>query len=628
MGTVTDQNASELLWIEEAAISMEAAVAVGDYGSALVKMVEVLEKNHAHSSGGSLPDLSFLRVRDLDHIVTRFVSTSFNIFFQEKIYIPDDFILRLVSQSATFHFLVSLTPYRDSNHLVKALLAASGEEATKNTIYKLAFLWSPYSDIRMPWAELYKVYPRIISEVVLQGLSYFLYATERAELAVTELVDLVASGEVSLELTPENLGKFVQVWMFLSYKSSPCKRHARGALNQSIQAHLKKLEIPELVPKFSKRLDKGKPKCAVLVEVMNKKHAMYRAIGPYISSLRKHFQVIGIGVSGRVDKDSQNLFDGYIEIDKTDVSDAVRKVTAIGPDLFIFSSVGMSWMGPLLVNLRFAPLQLVLPGHCDLTVSSAVDYFVVSPKAVGDEEGLFGEKLMKMDHLYWEDIAKEFDSRRVALLKKERSQERIDIAIPCALMKLSYEFVRTLRILESTSEKSVRFHFFPSANKLYVHHLSKCLEESLTEFRVYPYTDYESYLANLAKCHLALDPFPYSNGNGNVDLTKVGIPIVALKSDPICGYQDTLILNEVGAPPEFVQASLQGYIDQACKLINDEGYRESMEEKFVQDSKLMEVFDKRESSVFGDLAYETLLQVSSGVGGVEQRQSVKVAVNK
>ena len=134
-------------------------------------------------------------------------------------------------------------------------------------------------------------------------------------------------------------------------------------------------------------------------------------------------------------------------------------------------------------------------------------------------------------------------------------------------------------------------------------------------------------LANLAKCHLALDPFPYSNGNGNVDLTKVGIPIVALKSDPICGYQDTLILNEVGAPPEFVQASLQGYIDQACKLINDEGYRESMEEKFVQDSKLMEVFDKRESSVFGDLAYEALLQVSSGVGGVEQRQSVKVAVN-
>ena len=58
------------------------------------------------------------------------------------------------------------------------------------------------------------------------------------------------------------------------------------------------------------------------------------------------------------------------------LSDVVMISEALKPDMAIFTSIGMTFWGVILSNLRLALLQIQLPGHPATTYNENIDFFL------------------------------------------------------------------------------------------------------------------------------------------------------------------------------------------------------------------------------------------------------------
>jgi len=460
----------DLLEIESELLEFEYLASNKNYGEAVAKLLKILEGNLAHATSKAMWDFNQLHQEDLAHVCTRLASAAFDLMLQDSLRIPREVFFRLIRSASTFHQIVGATHFRDSNHTMKLILRRSGQEINAETLYRLLFLWSPYSDIQLPWRVLNSKFPEEIGATVLQGLNYFWYGSEHSNLAVNELVDLLADGSIELIYKPEDCFTFAQVWMFLSYKTSSQKRKAREAVNESYLRWINENRINKEALSNRLLVANGKPKCVFFVESMNANHAMYRPLVARINSLKEKFFVVGAGFPDWVDGVSKSLFDGFIEleVDIRKLSNNLDKLRKSGASVIIFSSIGMSHQGPLMSNIRLAPLQLALPGHCDLPESAEIDYFVAHSEAIGHVEGS-KQCIANYDFVAWKDIRGEssFELARIRAKSKEIESEVVKVGIPCSLMKLSWSLIEALVRIDKGSSKVVEFNFFPNANKMF-----------------------------------------------------------------------------------------------------------------------------------------------------------------
>ncbi len=81
------------------------------------------------------------------------------------------------------------------------------------------------------------------------------------------------------------------------------------------------------------------------------------------------------------------LFDRVFTFDPRSggfLGEIVRFAAGVRPDLVFWPSVGMARWGPLLANLRLAPIQLTALGHSASTFIPAMDYYLTEQGYVGD----------------------------------------------------------------------------------------------------------------------------------------------------------------------------------------------------------------------------------------------------
>jgi len=606
-----DKAPLERQWIEEKVLDLERSSANKDYGEAVAILIEVLEKNFSHASRDAMPSFSRLSSRDVKHLCSRLCSSALFIFASEEFVLPKVVFTRLISTSATFHMLLAVTSLRDSNHVLKILLSRMQNDISHSDFYKLAFLWSPYCGVRIPWAEYFERFPDEVGSLALEALCQFLYLDADSDSAINELIESISDGKIKISLNEENCFKFAHAWMFLSYRTSPKKRLARRRLNKCIADWLRNsgVDIDQTNPSNYRGLNrKAKPKVLVFVEVMNERHAMYRAIGAYIAELKQRFRVIGVGFEKTTDAVSRNLFDGFVSLDYKfgSLSENIKKISKVSPDIMIFSSIGMSHQGPVLANIRFAPVQIALPGHCDLPESEAIDFFAAHPLAIKlPDDSLQG--IMPLFDLSWNDLKSSNSDSVKANLVDDRGC--INIAVNCASMKLSADFVKTLSEIEKSTSQLIHFNFFANANPLFSLQLETQLEGKLANYQVHLPADYGRYLKKLAQNSLSLAPFPYSNGNGNIDCAKVGVPVVSLASDPVTGLQDKAILSEINAPKMSFTATRREYVENVTNLVEDQNKLRAFQKDFGLSSLALEsVFKKRSNSKFVTAVEDCLKQ--------------------
>ena len=560
---------------EETLLELERFIGANDYGQALVSVIEVLKANLSHASTGTMRSFESLRDADFQHITTRFVACVFRLFSDARWALPADVFREMLPLSSTFHLLVAATPFRDTNHVLKQVLARGQSNMKPEEFFKLCFLWSPYCGIKIEWGLFFKRYPLEISEIVLQALSQFCYLTPESREALDELTSQVANGRVVVEPTPKNLWVFAQAWMFLSYKSSKQKRECKRKLNESARRWALSQGVKEVEKDSYPSRDR--PKAIVAIEVMRSNHAMYRAMSGYIASLRDYFEVIGVGFADKVDEKSKALFDSYIslQLDPRRLNSNANIIKKQQADVLIYSSIGMSHQFPVLANLRLAPLQVVLTGHHDSPESEVIDILATEQNSISLPVNSF-EKFMPIAGVHWHDLAPHFQTK-AAVSRRLASQNnnKVRVAVACSIMKLNSCFLDALEQISARSKNQIVFNFFANCNNVYKNQVAQALSCRTFDFELQPARQYQDYLTALAECDFAISPFPYSNGNGNIDAIKAGLPIVSLRSDELTGQQDYAILKAMTAPDRFCLDSVPSYVERAVQLADSKDFRES-----------------------------------------------------
>ncbi len=361
-------------------------------------------------------------------------------------------------------------------------------------------------------------------------------------------------------------------WMNCSYSSQPGKHALKPALNQVLRALLARLRFaapPAPVP----RPVRARPVMVVVAEVMHENHVQFRYFGQYLRQLRTRFELVLVTPQTQLSPAVPALFDRVFTFDSM-AGDCLSKIVgfilATTPDLVFWPSVGMARWGPLIANLRLAPIQMTALGHSASTFIPAMDYYLTEEGYVGDPD-LFSETLLLMP-----DEALRFEpqpGRRQVTPRARGGDGPVIVAVPSNALKLNPTFLGILGEIRRRAARPVRFHLFPNGSAMEAAALKAVTDEALGDPLIHPRLSREAYETALNACDLVLSPFPFGGLHSTVDALRLGLPVLAWEGLEPHSRTDSLILRRAGMPERLIVHTTEDYIAEALTLIDDGALR-------------------------------------------------------
>jgi len=264
------------------------------------------------------------------------------------------------------------------------------------------------------------------------------------------------------------------------------------------------------------------------------------------------------------------LFDRVFTFDALSpgfLHEVVQFIAGVRPDVVFWPSVGMARWGPLLANLRLAPIQLTALGHSASTFIPAIDYYLTETGYVGDP-ALFSETLLLLpdDSLVFEPLP---DAPPPEPRQRLADPDPVRIAVPSNALKLNPAFMAMLGRIRREAARPVEFHLFPNCTPLEAAALRAAWTETLGGAIVYPMLGRQPYSDLLNACDLVLSPFPFGGLHSTVDALRLGLPVVAMEGLEPHGRTDAMILRRLGLPEALIAQTEDAYAQAAVELIDD-----------------------------------------------------------
>lgn len=417
----------------------------------------------------------------------------------------------------------------------------------------------------------------------------------RSELAQAAYISLVATKPVVSELGAErreaflaeahrlrpaplrpavnNLVALSSAWMLCSYASHPKKHQIKPVLNRTLVEFAGQIGLtaPDLP---ARRELKERPRMLVAAEIMHSNHVQYRYFGQYLRQLRERFELVLLTEDSEVDDAVRALYDQVIVFKRgprgEHLSQIARHMTEAQPDIVFWPSVGMRHWGPLLANLRFAPIQMTALGHSASTFCPTIDYYLTEEGYVSDP-ALFGERLLLLP-----DEALVFE--RSAHYEPTPAQIReaaqpLKVALPSNLLKLNPHFLAVLRGIREQAGREIEFHAFPNAGGSELSAMRRVMDAALPGSITHGRLAYSEYLRLLSACDLNLSPFPFGGLHSVVDSLRQGLPVVAMDCPEPHGRTDAMLLRRLGMPDWLIARDETEYVAAALRVIRDDALR-------------------------------------------------------
>ncbi|MVF12824.1 hypothetical protein FT643_11800 [Ketobacter sp. MCCC 1A13808] len=524
--------------------------------------------------------------REVVYVATRMASSLCQLFSDPGFGISDKKFSHYALGHGSLITLLGVSGFGNADHVIQNLLEPlenrKRESVSRETFNKILLLHSIDSEVKLPYSQYLQSHPRHILWLVLLAVASLFCVTERENSARNQLISSMMQGfDISAFETPM-LGWLCIAWMHCSYATIPERDQFKKLLNRMLVYWMKGIGIEQyqMAKQHQKR---NKPVLLVINEFFKSSHAMYRCYAPTIMALREHFYVIGMTQEKDCDEVSVKCFDEheYIEwrehvgdfLDKT-----INTIKNISPDAIYYPSVGMQITSILLANIRLAPCQFMTLGHPASSHSDVMDYCLNENQFLGDSK-LFSEKLRIVD-----DNASNFSphidqpprSELLGWKKPLQSGEPVRIIITGSAMKINAEFVSVLSTIETKTVSEVEFHFIPNLNNLSICLFRKKLASMLKRFVVHPSMGYQQYLRLVARCQIHLSPFPFGSTNSLVDSMLLGLPLVVMKTENCALQIDAGIIGKLQLEELTPAASNDEYINQACRLIDNQDARERL----------------------------------------------------
>lgn len=557
------------------------------YDDAFKLIVQLLDK--AEEKGG----IQIHKNTDLDSEdyflkqYTRLAGALTSFFGHPKVQLPPKSFHLLSVHKKHILGIFQLSGFRGTDHLL-ALIGEQGNKKgaksdfsiqSEHQLIKFLLFYSIYSEADIDFAPLLQAFPELTLSAYLNIACEECVLTSTARAKRDRLLELGPLLE-NIPLDDNALTRLSNLWMYCSYAHYQNKHDIKKHLNVVMQKWLagKGVKIPTLPPK---RIKTTRPVLLIPSERFTSSHAMYRCYAPAIQQLRDKFQLVVMSEPSKMDDISKQLFDEVIEVKfkPANIKQWVGKVVKIKPDIIYYPSLGMGVWTLLLANLRLAPIQMMTLGHPATSHSPVIDYVLAREIVYSHEVHCFSETVILMDTASVMHIPPQKAATIPPQIRSHPSPVRL--AITSTALKLNASFMDTCRQIVQQSQKPLEFHFFPSELGMLYHRVKQRIHDWLPEAKVYPYADYNAYMANLNQCDIHLSPFPFGGTNSNIDSMKQGLPIVALEGHEPHARTDSIFFELSNLPNWLLTHTEEEYMAAALRLIHNDEERVAIGESLL-----------------------------------------------
>jgi len=575
-----------------------------------VALLAMLDRNYGGLDVGfhAQPTASMMGTDQDPHIINRICSALSALFSDPAFSLSFDGYRQMLYFHRWIATLFAASSFRNADHILRALNIkgpnARAVEVNNRDLAKFCLLYTPNSEIPMNMEALWQSDRHLATALACALLSPRFLGTAAAHDKREVLLQWLPPKLDKIEdLNVLPIGVLHDVYMHCSYADTP-KRHAiKAPINRLVRKKLVEQGFKDVEGAPRARAPGEKPLMLVILEWFSGSHSIYRTHSASIKAARERFRVVGIGHAGQVDELGKAVFDEYVEVVGETVSFVRAKAQALRPDIVYYPAFGMFPHSIYLTNLRLAPVQVVSYGHPATSMSPVIDYFVLPEDWVGDP-ACFSEKLLPVPKAAMPFVPSAQSSTYKPQLREHPNV--VNVAIAATTMKLNPGFIETLVRIRREAGRPVNFHFFMGAARGLVYLEARdFILRYLPDALVHPIMPYAAYMELINGCDLYLNPFPFGNTNGIVDVTALGLVGVCKTGPEVLEHIDEALFTRIGVPDWLVAKSNDEYVKAALRLINDDALRLSLRRTLIEKAAVNE-FYRGQPELFGR-ALETLI---------------------
>ena len=589
-------------------IRFEQEVAAKSYESACVELLDILSKIDTNFGGVEGIEINYPSqlndelVQDkIKHLCTRVAVAMSELFSDPKLDISEGGAQRFFILQRWINMIFASSPFVNADHVLQAYnrnpdktnLSDFHLDSARSSLIKFCILYLPESNMNVNFDALWNLDPELCASLCFALQSPRFIATDQAFSKRSTILQWFPEKLTTIENlnnVPSSISH--DVYMHCSYDVAENKHWVKKALNQVIRRHLLQGGwIDRDVTKLGER--DGKPVMVVLLEHFHSSHSIYRTHSTSMIAARERFYLIGVG-NDTVDEAGRAVFDEFHVLEGNNIVSKLDNLKVIceknGAAIFYMPSIGMDLNTIFASNTRLAPVQVIALGHPATTHSDFIEYVIVEDDYVGSEK-CFSEQLLRLPKDALPYVPSALAPQHVEYRLRE-NPEVVNIGIASTTMKLNPYFLAALKAIRDRANVKVHFHFALGQSSGVTHpYVERFIKSYLgNDATAHPHAPYDQYLRILHNCDMMVNPFPFGNTNGIIDMVTLGLVGVCKTGAEVHEHIDEGLFKRLGLPEWLIANTVDEYVERAIRLAENHQERLALRRHIIENNGLQTLF--------------------------------------
>lgn len=589
-------------------IRFEQEVAAKNYEAACVELLDILSKIDTNFGGIEGIEIDYPSqlndelVQDkIKHFCTRVAVAMSELFSDPKLDISEGGAQRFFTLQRWINMIFASSPFVNADHVLqtynrnpdKTNLSDFHLDNARSSLIKFCIFYLPESNVNVNLDALWNLDPELCASLCFALQSPRFIGTDQA----------FSKRGTLLQWFPEKLATIKNlnnvpsaishdVYMHCSYDIAENKHWVKKALNQVIRRHLLQGGWTDRdVTKLGER--NGKPVMVVLLEHFHSSHSIYRTHSTSMIAARERFHLIGVG-NEAVDAAGQAVFDEFHLLKGDNIFSKLNELKEIceknGAAVLYMPSIGMDLTTIFASNTRLAPVQVIALGHPATTHSDFIEYVIVEDDYVGSEK-CFSEQLLRLPKDALPYVPSALAPQHVEYRLRE-NPEVVNIGIASTTMKLNPYFLAALKAIRDRANVKVHFHFALGQSSGVTHpYVERFIKSYLgSDATAHPHAPYDQYLRILHNCDMMVNPFPFGNTNGIIDMVTLGLVGVCKTGAEVHEHIDEGLFKRLGLPEWLIANTVDEYVERAIRLAENHQERLELRRHIIENNGLQTLF--------------------------------------
>ena len=589
-------------------IRFEQEVAAKNYEAACVELLDILSKIDTNFGGIEGIEIDYPSqlndelVQDkIKHFCTRVAVAISELFSDPQLDISEGGAQRFFTLQRWINMIFASSPFVNADHVLQAYnrnpdktnLSDFHLDNTRSSLIKFCIFYLPESNVNVNLDALWNLDPELCASLCFALQSPRFIGTEQSFSKRGTLLQWFPEKLATIE-NLNNVPSAIShdVYMHCSYDIDENKHWVKKALNQVIRRHLLQGGWTDRdVTKLGER--NGKPVMVVLLEHFHSSHSIYRTHSTSMIAARERFHLIGVG-NEAVDAAGQAVFDEFHLLKGDNIFGKLNELKDIceknGAAVLYMPSIGMDLTTIFASNTRLAPIQVIALGHPATTHSDFIEYVIVEDDYVGSEK-CFSEQLLRLPKDALPYVPSALAPQHVEYRLRE-NPEVVNIGIASTTMKLNPYFLAALKAIRDRANVKVHFHFALGQSSGVTHpYVERFIKSYLgNDATAHPHAPYDQYLRILHNCDMMVNPFPFGNTNGIIDMVTLGLVGVCKTGAEVHEHIDEGLFKRLGLPEWLIANTVDEYVERAIRLAENHQERLELRRHIIENNGLQTLF--------------------------------------